>query len=210
MGFSFFPREDKFYKLLGQLSHEVYDSAVCFRDFVTSENPATALAASAKIQDARSRSKVTSTNITEELCRSFITPFDREDIQEIANLLYKIPKIIEKAKDRITMHGIDVRDGDFDRQIDLILQEAQITRVMIDALLSKKGSKMVVESAKTLKDLEQKGDTIRNELIVNLFKSNRDIKDIILRRDIYDMLEKVVDRFRDVASVALEIVLKNS
>ena len=95
-------------------------------------------------------------------------------------------------------------------QVELILQEAEVTRTLLNALTAKKGSKLVVESANALKDLEHKGDTLRNELIVKLFKSDRDIKEIILHRDIYDMLEKVVDRFRDVASVALQIVLKHS
>lgn len=208
--FSLFPKDDKFYSLLEQLSGEVYDSAVCFKDFISSRNPATSLSAASRIQDARSRSKATSSKITEELCRSFITPFDREDIQDMSNLLYKIPKIIEKASDRIMMHGMDVSGGDFDRQIDLILQEAEILKKMLNALVTKQGDAQLVTFANQLKELELKGDTVRNELIVALFKSDRDVREIILRRDIYDMLEKVVDRFRDVASVVLQIVLKHS
>lgn len=210
MAFSFFPKEDKFYKLMEMMSAEVYESAAAFKEFVESKNPAEMDKAKAKILDIRARSKATSAKIAEELCRSFITPFDREDIQDISNLFYKIPKIIEKIAERINMHGMSLDGGDFSHQADLILKEAEATKILLNALISGKGSKIVLDNVNLLKELEHKGDRIRNELIVALFKSDRDIKEIILRRDIYDMLEKVVDRFRDIAGVALQIILKHS
>lgn len=209
MGFSFFPKEDKFFQLLEAMSEEAYQATAGFREFID-HAPAERAKAIEKIYAMRAQSKVTSSKLTEELCRSFITPFDREDIQDIANILYKVPKIIEKAADRITMHGMSTEGGDFRHQADLILREAEATRVLLNALLSKKDLKTVTEKVKLLKELEHQGDKLRNELIVGLFKSDRDIRDILLRRDIYDMLEKVVDRFRDLAGVALQIVLKNS
>ncbi len=48
------------------------------------------------------------------------------------------------------------------------------------------------------------------QLLKNLFKGDRDIRDLILRKDVYDMLEKVLDRYRDASAVALQIVLKHS
>lgn len=209
MGFSFFPKEDKFFNLLGKLSTDVHQSAVFFKEFIDSKTPTEMQAALAKVQTVRTQSKLTSSQISEELCRSFITPFDREDIQEISNILYKIPKIIEKVTERITMHEMSIVGGDFAHQAELIMQEATAMTKLMNALMSK-GTEGVLESVDLLKDLELKGDKVRNELIVALFKSNLDIKEIILRRDIYDMLEKVVDRFRDVATVALQIVLKHS
>ncbi len=209
MGFSFFPKEDKFFQLLEAMSEEAYQATAGFREFID-HAPAERPKGIEKIHAMRAQSKVTSSKLTEELCRSFITPFDREDIQDIANILYKVPKIIEKAADRITMHGMSTEGGDFRHQADLILREAEATRVLLNALLSKKDLKTVTEKVKLLKELEHQGDKLRNELIVGLFKSDRDIRDILLRRDIYDMLEKVVDRFRDLAGVALQIVLKNS
>lgn len=210
MKFSFFPKEDTFYKLMLKMCDEVYESAVCFQEFTQIKTPSDMDVAISKIQAVRIRSKETSSLITEELCRSFITPFDREDIQDISNLLYKIPKIIDKATERIVMHGLSLEEGDFTHQAGLILHEALATKELVHALISGKGSKPVIDNVNLLKDLEQKGDKMRNELIVALFNSQREIKEIILRRDIYDMLEKVVDRFRDIASVALQIVLKHS
>lgn len=207
---SFFPKEDKFLKLLEELYTDVYCSAVHFKEFVEAGDEDQRRIAADKVMDARSRSKITSSTITAELCRSFITPFDREDVQDLGDILYKIPKIIEKAKDRLLMHEMTAESGDFLRQADLIVQEATVMKSLMEGLIRGKGGSEVIEKVTMLHDLEQKGDEVRNELILSLFKSDRDPKDIILRRDIYDMLEKVVDRFRDVAGVAMQIVLKHS
>lgn len=210
MSFSFFPKDDKFYNLMNAMADEAYQATRAFSEMIA-ENGAEDLKKKAEIiYEIRTQSKQTSSRLTEDLCKSFITPFDREDIQDIANLLYKIPKIMEKAADRIVMHGMSTQGGDFKRQADLILQEAETTKMLIRSLTSSKNLDKVVENVKLLKELEHRGDKIRNELIVALFKSERDIRDILLRRDIHDMLEKAVDRFRDIAGVALQIVLKHS
>lgn len=204
-----FPREDKFYALLERQAAHSLAAAQELKNFIESADEPQRMAASAAIDAVRANAKALSAETTSELCRSFITPFDREDIQDFSDIMYKVPKIIQKVKERILMHGI-AREGDFIRQVDLIVQEAQITQTLVTALISGKGSKGVIAGVDHLRELEQQGDNVRNELMVALFKSERDIRDILLRRDIYDMLEKVVDRFRDAAGVALQIVLKHS
>ena len=204
-----FPSEDKFYRLLEQQAAHALVCAEELKSFMDSRDEAGRLKASAAIDKVRSNAKMLAAETTAELCRSFITPFDREDIQDFSDIMYKVPKIIQKVKERILMHGI-VGEGDFIRQVDLIVQEARLTETLVNALVSGKGSKGVIDAVNQLRELEQKGDDVRNELMVELFKSDRDIRDILLRRDIYDMLEKVVDRFRDAAGVALQIVLKHS
>lgn len=213
MAFSFssiFPSEHKFYDFLERQADHASACARHLKDFMASPDAIGRDRAAKAIDEQRAEAKALSSEITLELCRSFITPFDREDIQDFADIMYKIPKIIEKIKDRVLMHGISTGDGDFIRQVDLIVEEALATEELVKALVGGKGSNRVIAQIEKLRDLEQKGDDIRNELLVSLFKSERDIKDIIMHRDIYDMLEKVVDRFRDAAGVALQIVLKHS
>lgn len=207
---SIFPKEEKFYKLLAQHSLHASACAQQLKVFMDATNEADRMKASSAIDGERAAAKALAAETTMELCRSFITPFDREDIQDLSDLLYKIPKIIEKVKERIVLHGISSSEGDFIRQVDLIVEEASVMDAVVTALISGKGSAGVIRNVERLRNLEQKGDTVRNELMVELFRSDRDIRDVLLRRDIYDMLEKIVDRFRDAAGVVLQIVLKHS
>ena len=207
--FSFFPREEKFYTLLSRQA----EFARISTDNLTSlflSTDSEKDAAFNRIKAAKSGAKATSLEITKELCHTFVTPFDREDIQDIADNLYRIPKTIEKIAERVLLHNIPANQGDFDRQVKLIAGEAEVMTELISALISKNANKTVIEKAEKLNELEQTGDEIRNHLLKSLYSTERDIRDLLIRRDIYDMLEKVVDRFRDVASVALQIVLKHS
>jgi uncharacterized protein Yka (UPF0111/DUF47 family) len=159
------------------------------------------------IVDARLRSKEIAAQISAELCRSYVTPFDRDDIQDFTSALYKIPKIIEKVKERIDLHGLD--GGDFGRQIDVITEEASAMDDLVKDLVRKPDSRRIQDKVRILYELEGKGDAILGELLKTLFQEHTEARDLILRKDIYDMLEKVIDRYRDAAGVALQIVLKH-
>ena len=204
------PKEDNFCAMLNQLSVEARNAARHLQTFVESENAPDRARAAEAITASKGAAKKITTDITRELCRSFITPFDREDIQDLASNLYKIPKTIEKIKDRLSLHDIAAQGGDFSRQVVLIVQEADAMEDMIRELTTGKNNTKVVARANILQELEHKGDAILGELLVSLFKDNTDTRDLILRKDIYDMLERVIDRYRDASDVALQIVLKHS
>ena len=207
---SFLPKKDIFNQLLEQLAGKASESAVQLKIYAQSDDLEKAAQAGEEIKRCRIEAKQISMNITRELSLSFITPFDREDIQEFSANLYKIPKMIEKIRERIEMHGMNTIKKDFSQQIDLIVEEAETLQMMVGALLGKKDFAAIKDKIAILHNLEQRGDDILGELLTKLFKENREARDLILRKDIYDMLEKVVDRFRDVASVTLQIVLKYS
>jgi hypothetical protein len=68
----------------------------------------------------------------------------------------------------------------------------------------------IIAKVNVLHDLENRGDTVLNELLADLFRNESDVKQLILRKDVYDMLEKVIDRYRNAGAIALQIVLKHS
>ncbi len=208
MGFpNIFPREEKFFRFLEDQADHAFNSARHFKTFI--ETPGNKDAAE-EIDTVRASSKVLATQITLELCRSFITPFDREDIQDLSDIFYKIPKIIHKVKGRVILHELNLCEGCYIKQADLIVNEATAMKKLVATLVSGKGHRAIVHNVNTLRELEQKGDDIHNEILSVLFKSDADFRDMILRRDISDMLETVVDGFRDAAGVILQIVLKHS
>ena len=164
----------------------------------------------AQIAAYRAQSKDVMNGLTDELCRSFITPFDREDIQNFSQHLYRIPKLIEKVIQRMELHGLTGAEKDFARQTDVIAEEAKAMEDIVNDLIRQRNTKKVVEKVELLHDLEQKGDDVLQDLLASLFTEERDVKDLLLRKDIYDMMEKVIDSYRNAAAVALQIVLKYS
>ena len=204
------PQDEKFYALLERLSAQAHASATHLRTFVESTDVSAQAIAGKAITACKSEAKKLLSDVTRELCSTFITPFDREDIQDFAADLYKITKTTEKIRERLSLYGMASRGGDFSRQIDIIVQEAAAMDSVIKALIRSRNSKEIVARVQELRDLEQRGDKILSELLVSLFRDTKEARDLILRKDIYDMLEKVIDRYRDAAGVALQIVLKHS
>lgn len=203
------PQEDKFHTLIRSMSEKAEQGAILLRDFAGSTDEASRAKFSRAIIDNKAASKQLSQQMTKELAISFVTPFDREDIQDLANYLYKIPKIIDKIRERLELHGMKNDDG-YVQQLALIVQEASEMQDVIEALTRKGAAKVIVDKVAVMHDLEGKGDDLLGQLQAALFRTEVDARELILRKDIYEMLEKVMDRYRDAAATALQIVLKHS
>ena len=211
MGFlsKLLPSEDKFYVLMRALSAEAQNGVLLLKQFMNATG-AERDALGRKIAASKAESKRLIEKITREVSLSFITPFDREDIQEFSLHLYKIPKTIDKIRERLELHDIKSDSGDFARQVDLIVQEAAAMQDIVEALTRKGAAKTVIDKVEELHALESNGDEVLSHLLHKLFTDKTDARELILRKDIYDMLEKVLDRDRDASAVALQIVLKHS
>ncbi len=204
------PKEDKFFKLIDQLSLQAEASAVSLKTCVEGADQQTRAAAAKKAADSRAEAKRLSTEVTRQLCLTFITPFDREDIEAFSFILYKITKIIHKICDRLQYYDLSGDKKDFARQTDLIMKEAVAMHGLVDELTAGHNTARTTAKIDALYDLENQGDAVLNELLAGLYKSEHDTRGFILRKDIYDMLETVIDRYRDAAAIALQIVLKHS
>ena len=205
----FLPKKTRFNELMHDLSDAVCACPSYLKTYVESTDDDARARAGKSLMEARLRSKDIAAQITQELCRSYITPFDRDDIQDFAATLYKIPKLIEKVRERLDMYDMVQIDGDFSRQIDVIMAESHAMSDITSHLVHKPDSRKVQDNVTVLYDLEYKGDAILGELLGKLFKTQQEARELILRKDIYDMLEKIIDRYRDAAGVALQIVLKH-
>lgn len=210
MSFSLLPKQDHFYTDISALAEHANFCAGLLKKYVATTETEAQKKVGAEIKACRAKSKEIMKGLTNSLARSFVTPFDRDDIQCFSRNLYRIPKMIERVLQRMELHGLTSDREDFIRQVNLIVDEAAAMQEIVSELLAKKNTKLIEEKVSHLHALEQKGDDVLEELLVGLFNTPRDIKDLILRKDIYDMLEKVIDLYRNAAAVTLQIVLKYS
>lgn len=203
------PSEAKFHQLIGALAHQAEASARLLKTLVDTDNAAKRREAFQAIETCKIEAKRLSNDITRELCLTFVTPFDREDIQAFAAHLYKIPKTVEKLRNLVDTYGItDLKD--LHEQVDLIMQESDAMSAMVQALIKGNNTDEILRKAALLDALESRGDEVLNRLLANLMRDTPDARQLIIRKDLYDMLERIIDRYRDAAGVALQIVLKNS
>jgi hypothetical protein len=139
-----------------------------------------------------------------------VTAFEREDIESLATALYKIPKTVEKFGNRLLLTPQYVQGLDFAKQIDLLTQAIVTVRAMVKSL--RRGVNL--EEIRSLNDklqyLEGEADKAITELLRDLFAGKHDPVTVVVRKDLYELLEKIIDRCRDAGNVISNIALKNS
>lgn len=209
--FNLLPREDKFLKMLQDMEHAANRSARLLKKLVESRDDETIVEDSSKeIYKYKREAKKTLETLTQEVCRTLITPFDREDIQEFGVVLYNIPKLVTKISDRLITHSIYPYNGDFNQFVVLIDRQAEAMSAVIRELSGKLNSRTVNAKAAILHELEDQGDILLGQLIASSFHDIEDVRELIMRKDIYEMLEDVTDQYRDAANVAMQIILKHT
>src|SRR5256886_847647 len=159
---------------------------------------------------SRRKDKEITQELTEQLCKTFITPLEREDIQALAAALYKIPKTVEKIGERILICPADMHGRTFPKHLELLDQAAEEVMAMVKEL--RKGTDVATTREKNarLQTIEGNADKLELDLLRDLYHGDYDPKQIIFLRDLYELLEKVIDRCRDAGNIILEVVLKYS
>ncbi|HEY4414321.1 MAG TPA: DUF47 family protein [Verrucomicrobiae bacterium] len=159
---------------------------------------------------ARRKEKKISEQISNELVKTFITGLEREDIEALARGLFRIPKAAEKLAERLAIAGHHLDGIDFSRQADMMTKATDAVHGMVKQLRSLED----LEKMKTFNDrlqlVEVEADKHMVELLRDLYGGKYDPLRAMVIRDIYELMEKVVDRCHDAGNVVMYIVLKNS
>ncbi|MBI3851144.1 MAG: DUF47 family protein [Verrucomicrobia bacterium] len=200
-------KEDKFFNLLEASAQEAQNAVQALIKLCKSPEHTASLD---EFVQSRRKDKQITGQISEAVYTTFVTALEREDIEALSNALYKIPKTVEKFGERMLLSPQLVRGVDFSKQINL-LEEATVTVLAMVKDL-RKGANL--EKIKSLNDklqhLEGEADKAIMELLRALFNGQHDPVKVIVLKDLYELLEKVIDRCRDAGNVISHIVLKNS
>ena len=159
---------------------------------------------------SRRKDKEITQELTEQLCKTFVTPLEREDIQSLAAALYKIPKTVEKIGERILICPGDLKGRNFQKHLELLDQAAEAVLAMVKELRKGTDAATAREMNSRLQTIEGDADKLELDLLHDLYHGNYEPRQIIFLRDLYELLEKVIDRCRDTGNIILQVVLKYS
>ena len=160
--------------------------------------------------NSRRKDKQINQELTEQLCKTFITPLEREDIQALASALYKIPKTVEKIGERVLIWPGNLRGANFQQHLQLLDQAAETVLAMVKDLRKGTDAATARERNSVLQTIEGNADKLELNLLRDLYAGDYEAKEIIFLRDLYSLLEKVIDRCRDAGNIILQVVLKYS
>jgi uncharacterized protein Yka (UPF0111/DUF47 family) len=202
-----FGKGDKFHDLLEAAAQEAHESVRLCNDLLKSPGQTEKMDA---LVIARRKEKKISEKISEELVKTFITGLEREDIEALARALYKIPKSTEKLAERFLLAGPHVLNVDLSKQSDMMVKATAVVLEIVKQLREMEDLEKIKELNDRLQYIEGEADRVILELLREVYGGKFDPLRAMVIRDLYELMEKVVDRCRDVGNVAMEIVLKNS
>lgn len=201
----FFGKSDIFYTLLENSAEEARHGVQALKTLFA--QPPGAQNMDELILVRRKDKKITE-EINEALCKTFVTELEREDIEALSNALYKIPKTVEKIAERYVICSDKLTGSDFSRQLGMMETAVDIVAVMVSELRKKLHLERMKDMNAKLQHVEGEADKLILELLKDLYSGNHDPLRVIMLRDLYDLMEKVVDRCRDAGNVLSQIVLK--
>jgi uncharacterized protein len=200
-------KEDKFFTLLEASAEEARTSVQALVKLSKTLDKPVAVE---EFGYARKKDKEITSQISDAVYTTFITALEREDIEELSNALYKIPKMIDKFTTRILLTPQYVRGMDFSKQIGLLEPATDIVLELVKSLRSGMNLEKVKDLNDKLQFLESEADTHMMTLYKDLFSGKHDAIQVIALKDLYELLEKVIDRCRDAGNVIAHIALKHS
>ena len=205
-------KEEKFFDLLEAGAEEAKVSVTLFgaalRKLSAGSNPAD-LPLDEFIQ-ARRKEKRIRDQMTEELSRTFVTPLEREDIEELSFALYRVPKQVEKIAERLSIYPGPIPYAAFERQAQLMTQAAEALVFMVKQLRGGTNVERIRDANHRLQHAEGEADKVMLQLLRELYQGPYDAKELVILQNLFEMVEQAIDRCRNAGNIVVQIVLKHS
>lgn len=209
MGFSLIPKSTNFFDLFEKQAGYALDAAVCFKEIVQ-KGSFSDDDTFQKMRDIEHHGDEIAHSILDNLNKTFITPFDREDIHSLAKQLDDVIDMLYTIVNRLKVYKISGTDKHL-VEFALVIEES--TRAVLSAvkgLRDLKHGETVSEACVEINRLENVGDSMRDTVLEELFAVQKNPLDVIKWKDIYQDAETVLDICEDVAHVVDSIRVKQA
>ncbi|MBF4765376.1 DUF47 domain-containing protein [Nocardioides islandensis] len=204
MAFSLRPVDGAFYQLFSESAqHLVKGSALLAEMFADGTDRA---AKAKEMREAESAADRTTREIVQRVNKTFVTPFDREDIHDLAYRLDDVMDEMEKAADLINLYEVAEFPAEFAKQVDLIQRCAELTAAAMPRLQTLDVDEYWLEIGR----LEKAGDKSYRRMITKLFGGQYDAIEVLKLKDVVDTLEATINAFETVAKEVEQIAVKES
>jgi hypothetical protein len=202
------PQEQKFFGLFEQSAQNMVKAAESLSRLVHTCNNVPEDVAG--ITELEHQGDLITHQIIAQLHRTFITPFDREDIARLAQSLDDVTDFIHAAADSMLIYKIGCPNPRAMEIADIIVQAtAEIARAM-PQLRRHSELMQILQRCVEINRLENMADRVFRAALGELFDDGTDITSIIKWREIYEYLESATDRCEDVANVLEGVALKHA
>ena len=202
------PFEGRFFELFNELAGEIVKGS---RELAAMMGTFTELEAHAqRIDNAeRAADKITHETIA-LLHKTFITPFDRDQIHQLITTLDDILDLIQDVAESIALYDLRRVTPEAKQLAEINQMCCERVKTAVGLLTNIKHPEAILKSCEEIDRLESDADRVLRAAMSKLFRDEPDVKQLIKLRTIYELLETISDRCEDVANIIEGIVLENS
>jgi predicted phosphate transport protein (TIGR00153 family) len=204
----FIPREEKFFDLFQESAQNMVKAAQRLKEMVDTWEHVEGRVG--EITELEHQGDTITHEIMARLHRTFVTPFDREDIALLAHVLDDVTDFIHAAADAMLLYKVD-RPGKRAQELaDIIVQATEEVERVMPQLRKRIVLSQVLKRCVEINRLENVADRVYRSAMAELFADSTDIAHIIKWREIYEHMESATDRCEDVADVLEGVALKHA
>lgn len=204
----FMPKDRVFYTLFEQVADTMGKMGRTLKEVVKEPDFDKRAGLISQIEDLEHVNDDFTHQIFTELGRNFITPFDREDIHYLATSLDDVCDYIFATAKKINFYRVNPNDQGIQKMADLIEQGSEQIRIAVHELRNMRDMRKITEALVKVNSIENQADDIFDLSIERLFETEPDAKEVIKKREIYQVMEIVTDKCEDAANVIESIIIK--
>ena len=204
MRFRLVPTDDRFFDLFSESARNAHACAERLLELVHDPSSTTHFD---RVVECERRGDELTTGILHRLDTTFVTPFDREDIHQLAEELDDVVDDIYQVAAVLQVIKVDEPLPELIEQAEVLVRMASETVELIDRLESMKDTKGLLES---IDKLESEGDAIHRRIMGRLFSGEFEALDVIRWKDITSAMEDALNKLEDISDVVESIVFKHA
>jgi hypothetical protein len=204
----FMPKNKLFYDLFEKVADTTAEMGEVLKLVVTEPDFDKRAPLISRLEDLEHKNDENTHKIFTELGRNFITPFDREDIHYLASSLDDICDYIYSSAKKINFYNVNPNDIGIQKLSELVEQGTSEIKKAVYGLRDMKNLRSVTEAFIKINSLENQADDVFDMSIERLFQQENDFKEVIKKREIYQVMETATDKCEDAANVIESIIIK--
>ena len=206
--FPFLPKTEKFFDLFVDSARNMVKASQALEAIVDTWEVVGGRVA--EITELEHEGDTITHQIVAQLHRTFVTPFDREDIALLAHTMDDVVDFIHAAADAMLIYKIDRPRQRAKELADIIVQATTEVEKAVIGLRNRSQLKRILEQCVEINRLENMADRVYRSAMAELFDNTSDVALLIKWREIYEHLEAATDRCEDVANVLEGVALKHA
>jgi len=204
----FMPKDRIFYSLFEEVGDGVSKMGRLLKIMVSEPDVDKRAALVSQVEEQEHVNDDLTHKVFTELGRNFITPFDREDIHYLASALDDICDYIYSTAKKINFYKVNPNDTGIQKLADLIVEGTIQVDAAIHELRNMRDMRKITDALVKINSIENQADDVFDMSIDRLFDTEPDAKEVIKKREIYQVMETVTDKCEDAANVIESIIIK--